>query len=86
MVDSLWYVVATDSIGPFKQDRITKARYITVFIDAFSRYVELCPVISVDSKTTADAFLNCVFLRHGTPKEVLSDNGSQFANDTIMSY
>ena len=83
MVDSLWYAVATDSIGPFKEDRETKCRYITVFIDAFSRQVELCALKTVDARSTADALMSCWFLRHGIPKQVLSDNGSQFANALI---
>lgn len=65
-----------DSIGPLPADSYGH-QYIIVIIDAFSRFVELFPTTSLESKWAAKAIIQFVG-RYGTPMSVRSDNGSQF--------
>lgn len=83
LVDMLWHTICTDTIGPLPSDRLSGCRYILVFIDAFSRYVELVATPAADSVSAADAFFKTIFLRHGLPKVIMSDNGPQFVNALI---
>jgi hypothetical protein len=69
-----------DSIGPLSEDQ-NGNKYIIVIIDTFSRWVELYPVRSTDAITAAKTLLHFVG-RFGIPSTILSDNGTQFVNNT----
>jgi hypothetical protein len=70
-----------DTIGPL--DISTHGfQYILVVIDTFSRYVTLWPTRSTTAIEAADVIVQHVGL-FGTPKEILTDGGSQFNNDTV---
>ena len=53
---------------------------IVVIIDCFSRFITLYPVHSTRAKVFADTFVNWISI-FGEPKEILSDQGSQFLSD-----
>ncbi len=53
-----------------------------VIIDAFSRFVRLYPILDTTAESAADSLLDWVGL-FGIPLEVVSDNGTQFANSLI---
>ena len=57
-------------------------KYIIVFIDAFTRFVELRPVKSLTAADAAKTFME-VFGRYGAPKFLRSDNGTQFVAELI---
>jgi hypothetical protein len=57
---------------------------IVVMIDCFSRFVTLYPVRSTKSRIFAEVFLKWVGT-FGSPKEILSDRGSQFMSDLVQS-
>lgn len=42
-------------------------KHLLHFIDRFTKYVELIPIIKMDAETTAKHFLERVVLKHGTP-------------------
>jgi transposase InsO family protein len=78
-----------DTIGPLppSQDERRKDPYlhILVIVDAFTRYVNLYPLDSLD----ADEALGCFqhyFADNPLPKKILSDNGSQFVNASFKAY
>ena len=77
-----WLVVAMDTVGPLKEDK-WGYKYILVFIDAFTRWVELVATKCADAQSCADALIERIFMRYGLPKEIRSDNGSQFVNEVI---
>eukprot|EP01127_Copromyxa_protea_P008131 TRINITY_DN185_c0_g1_i4.p1 TRINITY_DN185_c0_g1~~TRINITY_DN185_c0_g1_i4.p1 ORF type:complete len:434 (+),score=54.78 TRINITY_DN185_c0_g1_i4:1828-3129(+) len=55
--------------------------HLLVMVDRFTKSIELAPVHKEDSKSTADAFLKEVILRHGCPVSVTTDGGSPFKGE-----
>jgi transposase InsO family protein len=76
-----WHRIDVDSIGPLPECS-EGYRYILVIIDAFSRFVNLFPMKTIDARSTADKLMEhfCMF---GFSNEVMSDKGSQFVNDAL---
>jgi len=68
-----------DTIGPFKEDD-SGNKYIMVFIDVFSRFVELYAVPDLTAITAAKAIVEFTG-RYGIPSEILTDNGTQYVNE-----
>ena len=86
-VNQPFYCMCMDSMGPLP---ITAAgfRYILVLIDAFTRWCEIIPLKTLTAHEAAEAIVRAVFLRHGLPAQVRSDNGTQFSNavmDELLS-
>jgi len=75
--------ICVDTIGPLPADN-SKHRYIIVFVDVFTRYVELYPCATVEAKEAADCLLK-VFGRYGLPETLISDNGTQYVNEIFQS-
>ena len=71
--------VNIDTIGPFQEDKEGN-KHIMVFIDVFSRFIELIAVRNLSALTAAKELIK-FFGRYGTPTEVLTDNGSQYQNE-----
>jgi hypothetical protein len=70
-----------DTIGPLKSDNEDK-KFILVIIDAFSRYVELSALSNTEAVPAAEKILEWIG-RFGIPSEIVSDNGTQFANTVV---
>ena len=70
-----------DSIGPLTLATGDQV-HILVAIDCFTRWVELWMISGVNSDSTKLPFLQH-FGRYGIPRQVLTDNGSQFINTTM---
>lgn len=73
--------LSVDTIGPIPQS-IDGYKYLLVFIDTFSRYVTIWPTRTLEAVEAADMLIKHVGV-FGCPDELLSDNGSQFANSVI---
>ena len=79
-----WERLCVDTIGPLPPD-VHDNKHVVVFIDAFSRFVELYAV----TDTTALTFARCLLElcgRYGAPCQLHSDNGSQFVNEIIEEF
>ena len=70
--------VGVDILGPLPVTSPHKYRYIIVFIDHFTSWVEAVPLRDILARTCAEALILNVILRHGVPRQLLSDRGSQF--------
>ena len=60
-------------------------REYMVIVDYYSQFIEVCTLTS----TTSNAVINhmkAIFARHGTPCELMSDNGPQFASQEFKSF
>ena len=68
-----------DSIGPLTEDSKGN-KYIIVIIDGFTRWVELYPVPDVTAEVAARVALMDWVGRFGVPAQIMTDNGTQFAN------
>ena len=75
--------IGMDTIGPLSPSN--GFCYIIVIIDHFSRYIELFPAYDVSAKSAADALHRHV-CRFGVPMELVTDQGTQFVNDTFKEY
>jgi len=68
-----------DSIGPLKEDSKGN-RHIIVIIDGFTRWVELYAVPDVTAEVAAKVALLDWVGRFGVPAQIMTDNGTQYAN------
>jgi len=62
---------------------LNNSRYIIVFTDYFSRWVEAVPIPNKEAKTVAHAFVREIICRYGGCKELLSDRGTEFLNEMM---
>jgi transposase InsO family protein len=76
-----FYLVAVDAIGPLEED-FYHNKHIFVFIDCFSRFVELVPMPDTTALSALHAFAS-IYGRYGVPIAIRMDNGSSFANQII---
>ena len=73
--------VCIDSMGPFPTD-IHGNKYILVMTCAFSRWVEVYPLKTLESTEAATCMID-FFTRFQAPEKILTDNGSQFQNQIM---
>lgn len=70
-------VIAIDFFGPLPKSK-DGFQHILIVEDVASRWVELFPLKQATASNCADIILNEIILRYGTPRRILSDNGTQF--------
>jgi transposase InsO family protein len=58
-------------------------KHALVVIDAFSKWVEIYPLQTLDAEEAAEALLIHIG-RYGAPAEIVSDNGTQFRNHIVQ--
>ena len=73
--------VSADLLGPLKSDNDYK--YILVLCDAFSKWVELVPIINKQAETVAEAVFKQWICRYAAMEEFLTDNGGEFINEIM---
>ena len=71
-----------DIVGPLPQSRAGN-RYILVICDYATRYPEAIPLRSTDAGHVAEELLK-VFAQVGVPKEILTDQGSNFTSKLLV--
>lgn len=79
-----WATVAMDFCGPYTPSD-NGYRYVLVFVDNFTKWVELVPTKDQTAITVVNAFYQHIICRHGCPQNLLSDNGPQFMSTLTMS-
>ncbi|CAM4564718.1 unnamed protein product [Lepidochelys olivacea] len=82
--ESAWEKVAIDIVGPFDTAPID-CHYAITLIDYFSKWPEVAFTSRISSATVIK-FLSSVFSREGNPKELVSDNGSQFTSLELETF
>lgn len=75
-------LTAMDLVGPLPVSR-SGNRYILVFIDYATRWVETEALPNKEAATIANAFNEMVLTRWGAPLHVLTDRGSEFLNEVL---
>ena len=73
--------VAIDLIGPLETTR-EGYKYILVVVDIFSRFTWLSSLKSKAAQEVAQNLFT-IFINFGHPKVLISDNGTEFINETI---
>ena len=84
IIDVPFQRVAMDLIGPIEPASELKNRYILTAVDFATRYPEAVALKSIDTEHVAEALMN-IYSRVGVPKEILSDQGSQFMSDLMKA-
>ena len=56
-------------------------RYVIVFTDSFTKYVELKSVKDQKAKTNADFFIHNIVLRHGAVERIVTDQAQSFCSE-----
>ena len=77
--------ICVDTIGPLPVEKETDAKYILVIIDAFSRFVKLHAIKDTSALAALPGLMDWVGL-FGIPSEVVTDNGTQFANQLVDEF
>jgi hypothetical protein len=75
--------ISMDTIGPLPESD-EGYQFILVIIDCFTRMIELYPCKTTDAEEASHYLIEFIS-RYGTPDQVLSDRGTQFANNVIKS-
>jgi transposase InsO family protein len=60
-------------------------RYLYVTIDKFTKWPKATPVVKINKKSIVK-FIKSIIYRFGVPNKIITDNGSQFTNDTFQGY
>ena len=55
-------------------------KYILLAVDYVSKWLEAIPTITCDAKVVLHFIRSNIFLRFGTPRAIISDEGSHFYN------
>lgn len=74
--------VAVDVLGPFPLSNKGN-RYIVVFSDYLTRWCEAFPVPSVEATLIARLLVDEIISRHGAPRVLLSDRGTNFLSKIV---
>ncbi|XP_076038439.1 uncharacterized protein LOC143023724 [Oratosquilla oratoria] len=74
--------VAIDLVGPLSPPSAEGHRYILTLVDFATGFPGAVPLKEVDSISVAEALLT-IFSRVGIPREILSDQGTQFTSQLM---
>ena len=56
-----------------------------IVVDAYSKWMEVVPIHHATSKTTIDK-LRVIFVMHGLPEMLVSDNGTPFTSAEFQEF
>ena len=82
LIETPFQRIAIDIVGPIKPVTSSGHRYILTMVDYATRYPEAVPLRSIETTRVAEAMVH-IFSRAGVPREVLTDQGAQFASDLM---
>ena len=74
-------VMSCDIVGPFHQSE--DFRYLLTFICHFTKFAIVVPLVNKSAVSVAASMVNEVIARYGSPRVLLSDNGSEFRNQVM---
>ena len=72
-----------DIVGPLPRSA-QGSRFVLVVCDYASRYPEAVPMKYVEAASVAEELIK-IFSRVGVPKEVLTDQGTNFTSQLLLS-
>jgi len=85
IADGPWTVVAADIIGPLPRSK-AGFQYLLVVQDLFTKWVECKALRSATGTKICEALEDLVISRWGTPKFILTDNGTEFINRVVKAF
>ena len=60
-------------------------KYILLAVDYVSKWVEAIPMVTCDAKVVLKFLCKHIFSRFGTPRAIVSDEGTHFCNKLFES-
>ncbi len=75
--------ISFDVIGPLPNTK-KQNRYVLSIIDFLTRYATLVPLRNTKSTSICTALINEIFLVHGPPRQILTDQAASF--HSILAY
>jgi hypothetical protein len=60
-------------------------KYVVVFTDYLTKWIEAFPLRNMTAEAVATVFINEIICRHSVPRELLSDQGTQFTSNLVQS-
>ncbi len=75
-------MLGVDVMGPVRQT-YDGNRFIVVFMDYFTKWPEAFATADQKADTIANLLVNQIISRHGTPRTLLSDRGSNFLSTLV---
>ena len=82
LIEEPFQRVAVDIVGPLEPVTDKGNRYILTIVDYATRYPEAVPLPRIETERVAEALID-VFSRVGVPREMLTDQGSQFTSEVM---
>nr|XP_009620374.1 uncharacterized protein LOC104112216 [Nicotiana tomentosiformis] len=83
MVCEIFDVWGIDFMDPFPSSH--SYEYILVAVDYVSKWVEAIPTRTNDARVVCEFLRKKIFTRFGTPRVIISDNGSHFVNKQFVA-
>ena len=84
-VEGPFHMVSVDALRPFTFKETKQGnKYIIVFNDYLTRWPEAFSVPTIDAPVIADLFVKEIMGRHGAPRVLLSDRGSNFLSKLML--
>jgi hypothetical protein len=74
--------IGIDIVGPLPRT-IRGNRYIVVTTDYLTKWPEAEAISEATGKRVAEFIYQVIICRHGCPKQILSDRGTHFRNETV---
>lgn len=79
-----WQLVEMDYLGPLPTTTAGN-RYVLIFVDHFSKWVEAVASPTADAAVTARSLVDRIICRFGSPTTLLSDRGSHFTAQLVSA-
>jgi Integrase core domain len=80
-------MMGLDFLGPIMLAyKCTRAKYMLIAIDYFTKYIWIKPYRSADRKAVISLFDNFIAPNFGYPYSLYTDNGSHFVGDLAADY
>ena len=78
-----WHTCGMDILGPMPTTALKKHKYILVFTDHLSRYVEIVSIPNRKAETVALAFQERIIMNYSTPTKLISDCALEFCSAVV---
>lgn len=77
-----WEYTGVDYVGPLPRT-VSGNAYIIVFVDYFSKWIEVSAWREAAAQVATNKFINDVFARQSAPSYVISDRGTPFVSELL---
>lgn len=75
--------IAIDLFGPLPATE-EGYQHILIVEDMASRWIGVFPLTTASAQNCAELLINEIFLRYGTPRRIISDNGTHFISAVMQ--